>query len=224
MTIILTVLLILTFSHDLLAQDFATATGCEIIIDDFADGLDPGWEAESFKGETQYTWTKEGDQTFIKATSNGTASNLIYKIKYNSKQYPYITWQWRVNKIVADGDATQKSTDDYGGRIYVIFPSFIFLNTRAINYIWANKLPKNHMIASKYAAHSIMISVESGTSETGKWLTETRNVYEDYKRAFGKEPPEVGGIAIMTDSDDTGENAAGDYGPIAVCSQKPRNQ
>ena len=223
MTIILTMLLILTFSHDILAGDFATATGCEIVIDDFAEGIGSGWKAESFKGITQYTWTKEGDKTFVRAISNGTASNLYYKIRYNPRQYPYITWQWQVDKIVASGDATRKSTDDYGARIYVVFPSFGFLNTRAINYIWANRLPKNRMIVSPYAANSIMISIESGTSETGKWLTETRNVYEDYKRAFGEEPPEVGGLAIMTDSDDTGESAAAAYGPIAVCSQNPGN-
>jgi Protein of unknown function (DUF3047) len=223
MTIILTVLLILTFSHDTLAQNFPAATGCEIVVDDFAEGIGPGWKPESFHGETQYTWTSEGNKNFIRATSNGTASNLYYKIKYNPRQYPFITWQWLVDKIVAGGDATRKSSDDYSARIYVVFPSFAFLNTRAINYIWANRLPKDRMIASPYAANSIMISVESGLPEAGKWLTEIRNVYEDYRRAFGEDPPEVGGIAIMTDSDDTGESAAANYGPIAVCSQNPGN-
>lgn len=221
MPVILSILLILSSSHDILVQDFPATTGCEIVIDDFANGIGSGWKPESFKGETRYTWTREGNKTFIRATSNGTASNLYYKIKYNPKQYPYITWQWLVDKIVAGGDATKKSSDDYSARIYVVFPSFALLNTRAINYIWANKLPKDRMIASPYAANNIMISVESGLSEAGEWLTEIRNVYEDYRRAFGEDPPEVGGIAIMTDSDDTGESAAANYGPIAVCSQNP---
>jgi hypothetical protein len=67
-----------------------------------------------------------------------------------------------------------------------------------------------------------MISIESGSAETGKWITETRNVYEDFKRYFGKEPPKVGAIAIMTDSDNTGEKVSANYGPIAVCSRDPR--
>jgi len=128
-----------------------------------------------------------------------------------------------VDKIVAGGDANKKSSDDYSTRIYVVFPSFALLITRAINYIWANRLPKDRMIASPYAANSIMISVESSLSEAGKWLIETRNVYEDYRCDFGEDTPEVGGIAIMTDSDDTGESAAANYGPIAVCSQNPGN-
>ena len=66
-----------------------------------------------------------------------------------------------------------------------------------------------------------MISVESGRAESGKWITETRNIYEDYKRFFGKEPPMAGAIAIMTDTDNTGESATADYGPISVCSHDP---
>lgn len=46
------------------------------------------------------------------------------------------------------------------------------------------------------------------------WVTETRNVYEDYKRAFGKDPPMISGVAIMTDTDNTGESATAHYGDI----------
>lgn len=34
-------------------------------------------------------------------------------------------------------------------------------------------------------------------------MTEERNLYEDYKRAFGADPPMISGIAIMTDTDNT---------------------
>jgi len=195
---------------------------CEILIDDFADGIDPRWSSKSFKGITDYTWTREKDRAFIRANSSGTASGLYYKIEYDPQQYPYITWQWKVDNIIASGDATSKSGDDYGARVYVVFPAFFFWNTRAINYIWANKLPKEEMIPNSYASNSIMISVESGRAETGKWITETRNIYEDYRRIFDSDPPKVGAIAIMTDSDNTGESVSADYGPIAVCSRDPR--
>ena len=45
-------------------------------------------------------------------------------------------------------------------------------------------------------------------------MGEERNVYDDYKRAFGEEPPIVNGVAIMTDTDDTGETATAYYGDI----------
>ena len=59
-----------------------------------------------------------------------------------------------------------------------------------------------------------MIVVESGDSRLNQWIQEERNVYEDYKSAFGQEPPIISGVAIMTDSDNTGESATAFYGDI----------
>jgi len=44
------------------------------------------------------------------------------------------------------------------------------------------------------------------------WVGEERNIYEDYKQAFGKEPPLMNGAAIMTDTDNTKEQATVYYG------------
>ena len=61
-----------------------------------------------------------------------------------------------------------------------------------------------------------MIAVESGPEKTGQWLEEKRNVLEDFRRHFGEDPPKVGAIAIMTDTDNTGEKAIAWYGPISI--------
>jgi hypothetical protein len=45
-------------------------------------------------------------------------------------------------------------------------------------------------------------------------VSEERNLYEDYKKAFGQEPPMISGIAIMTDTDNTAESAIAYYGDI----------
>jgi hypothetical protein len=45
-------------------------------------------------------------------------------------------------------------------------------------------------------------------------VSKKRNVYEDYKKAFGQEPPMISGVAIMTDTDNTGESAVAYYGDI----------
>jgi hypothetical protein len=59
-----------------------------------------------------------------------------------------------------------------------------------------------------------MIVVRSGTADAGRWVAETRNVLEDYRRAFGEEPPPVSGVAVMTDTDQTGGRATAWYGDI----------
>jgi hypothetical protein len=61
-----------------------------------------------------------------------------------------------------------------------------------------------------------MIAVESGEEKVGRWIVERRNVYEDFKMLFGDEPPEVGGIAIMTDTDQTGESVTAYYDDVII--------
>ena len=57
---------------------------------------------------------------------------------------------------------------------------------------------------------------ESGPTNVGLWVEESRNIYEDYKKAFGEEPPMINGVAIMSDNDNTKERVVAYYGDIVV--------
>ena len=46
----------------------------------------------------------------------------------------------------------------------------------------------------------------------------TRNVLEDFRQAFGTDPPLITGVAIMTDTDNTGESATAYYGDLVFRS------
>ncbi len=192
--------------------------GEEILLDDYKAGLSPRWEEKSFKGKTHYQVTREDNQLCIKATSNSSASGLYYKIKFNPKDYPILAWRWKVDHVLSKGNATEKAGDDYAARVYVVFPSMAFWRTKALNYIWANKLPKGKAVPNPFAANAIMIAVESGPEKVGQWVEERRNILADYRRFFGKEPPTAGAVAIMTDTDNTGEEATACYGPIRILS------
>jgi len=58
----------------------------------------------------------------------------------------------------------------------------------------------------------------------GDWVAEERNVYDDYRRAFGKEPPRVSGVAIMTDTDNTKERATAYYGDLVFAREQAKAQ
>ncbi|MGO8989997.1 MAG: DUF3047 domain-containing protein [bacterium] len=64
------------------------------------------------------------------------------------------------------------------------------------------------------------MELESGADKLNQWVNEDRNVYEDYKKAFGEEPPMISGVAIMTDTDNTGESAIAYYGDIVFGKTK----
>ena len=59
-----------------------------------------------------------------------------------------------------------------------------------------------------------MVAVESGERDAGAWRTHRRNVRADFLRLFEREVDALEGIAVMTDSDNSGQSARAWYGEI----------
>jgi hypothetical protein len=192
----------------------------QLVLDTYENGLSDRWEEKSFEGRTIYEVVTEDGLKYVKATSHASASALFYKIKYDLRKYPYISWRWKVAGVLPKGDATKKDGDDYGARVYLVFPSTWFWQTRAINYLWANRLPRGEAVPNPFTGNVMMMAVESGNERAGQWVEETRNVLEDYRRLFKKDPPPVGAVAIMTDADNTGHEAVAWYGPLRIHDAK----
>lgn len=192
------------------------------VVGRFSAGDLSGWEEQTLRGKEKsvYTLVREGERTVLKAESRGSASGLINKTGFDPRQQPLLRWSWKVNGILKKGDERTKEGDDYPARIYVVFPRTFFWQTRAINYIWANRLPRGSSAPNVYAPKNVrMIAVESGAANAGKWIHEERNVYEDYLKLFGEEPPRAGAVALMTDTDNTGEDAIAWYGDITLAAK-----
>lgn len=188
----------------------------ELVIGNFSiQGLD-GWEAKSFNGMTEYRLIQEKGTTVVKATSLGTASCLVKKVSFDPSKYRYLSWSWKIFNTILGGDETTKTGDDYAARIYVVFPGKYFWQTKAINYIWANQLKLGTSIPNTYTSNAIMVAVQSGPKNAGQWLVEKRDIFEDYNNLFGSDPDMTIAIAIMTDTDNTGENAIAWYGDITL--------
>lgn len=202
-------------------------------------GLPPGWEALRFKKverPTRYSVVPDGDGHVLRAESEAAASALYRSLDVDARVYRVIAWRWKVENILAKGDARRKAGDDYPARIYVAFrydrdTATTWERVRygaiklwygrypprhVINYIWDNRLPPGTALDNAYTPRAKMIVVQSGSSLVGRWLDEERDVYADYKRLFAEEPPAIEGVAVMTDTDDTGERAVAHYGPITL--------
>ncbi len=195
------------------------------------------WKPLTFKKierHTAYTLVGDSSTVVVRAEAEASASGLTREIKIDPKKYPTIQWQWKVSNILKKGSVYQKDGDDYPARIYITFeydPSKLSFFEKvkyqavrllygqypplgAINYIWESKAPKGTMVPNPYTDRVMMIVVESGEEKLNQWVKEERNVFEDYKKAFGEEPPMISGVAIMTDTDNTGEKAVAYYGDI----------
>lgn len=199
-----------------LASVSAAADPGSRLVDDFERGLSPAWQAKSFRGETAYRVVADATGRVLQADSRGTASGLVYDIEYLPADYPILSWRWKIERTIAKGDERTRAGDDYAARVYVIFPHWFFPKTRTLNYIWANRLPQGEFLPNAYTGNAVMVAVQSGPQRAGQWLTESRDIVADYRRAFGEDPPAVGAIAIMTDTDNTGEHATAWYDDIMV--------
>lgn len=215
----------------------------EIIVDTFSgesDGLIPkGWKHLDFPRKprrTLYTVQQEGGNYFLKADSVESASALYKTINEDLSLYPVLSWSWKVEGVVRNGNERKKEGDDYAARVYVTFeyePDKIsayerikhrFIETvygiappgNAINYIWANKLAKNEAVPNPFTDQVIMVAQESGTGLVGKWVREERNIYEDYRKFFKAEPPRITGIVVMTDTDNTRDKIIAYYDDIVL--------
>jgi len=87
-------------------------------------------------------------------------------------------------------------------------------------YVWASTVEAGHVFPSAYTDWVMMMPLQSGPESTGEWMVQERNVVEDYRRAFDEDPPAITGVAIMTDTDDTGESATAFYGDITFLQEQ----
>lgn len=175
-----------------------------------------GWETKRFKGETDYQLVRDNGRAALKAHSRNAASGLFRRVNLEAGQYRYLRWEWKVDAPLGHVPEKTKGGDDYAARVYVIFPGFFFWQTKAINYVWAGRLPKGDSFANPYTGSAMMVVVESGREQAGMWLTEQRDIVADYRRLFGSEPTRLGAVAVMTDTDNTGGEATAWYGDITL--------
>ncbi|HXE97499.1 MAG TPA: DUF3047 domain-containing protein [Dongiaceae bacterium] len=177
-----------------------------------------GWKEEAVWNtrKSSYSFIKENGKNVLMGKGMNAASGLLHKISIDPKSYPVIRWSWKIDHTVKNGNERSKNGHDFAVRLYVVFPRGLFSQTRAIEYVWGNVMAKGELLRSPYSNNAVMIAVNSGNEQAGKWVTNRRNFADDYRSAFGEEPPKVGAVAIMTDCDNTGETAVGYYGDIDI--------
>jgi hypothetical protein len=180
------------------------------------------WEEKIFKGRVIYSVKTDKSQGYLTAYSESAASGIFYRISFDPKQEPLVSWKWKVMQFpekrdgVANGQGQWIEKDDYAARFYVIFPRFNFYKTKSLEYVWDKNLPAGTIMTSPYFRNIKIFVIESGEARRGEWVSEKRNVYEDFQKAFGSEPPLVGAVAIMTDTDNSLSTAEAYYDELKV--------
>jgi hypothetical protein len=179
-----------------------------------------GWEEERFSGRTSYSAGEIDEQPCVRAVAEDTASGMYRELEVDLRETPWLNWHWRIDNVFDNRGEQTKAGDDYPARIYVVKSGgALFWKTLAVNYVWSSHQPINTRWFNAYTGNAHMIAVRSGATQTGQWLTEKRNVRDDFRQAFGKDVTTIHAVAFMSDTDNTGLTATACYGDIFFSSE-----
>ena len=180
------------------------------------------WEEKSFQGTTEYAVVDSDPGPVVRAVSNGSASGLYKKVSVDLHRTPVLHWSWRIENILDNDQERSKAGDDYAARVYVVFSGGAFFwRTRALNYVWSSHQEVGSVWSNAYTSNAVMVSQQSGDALVGQWITQSRNVLVDAQRLLGSRYTHIDAIAIMTDTDDTGQQAIAYYGDIYFAGENP---
>ncbi|MDD5224816.1 MAG: DUF3047 domain-containing protein [bacterium] len=192
----------------LLAATLARADD-RLVIADFSQGVDAkgipqGWQLKEKSGKADFSVVKDDDLSALWLRSADTSFSIQKEVKVDLKQYPVLSWKWKVTRLPKGGDFRETRTDDQAAQLFLAFTK-----TKSIVYIWDTTAPEGLM--SEAIAPPLMtiklVVVRSGPAELGKWVTETRNIFEDYRKLYGEEPPSVKAMRLQINSQHTGTSA-----------------
>ncbi|HAS50890.1 MAG TPA: hypothetical protein DCS21_03795 [Gammaproteobacteria bacterium] len=199
----------------LTASALSIAADDEVIIGRFSAGDLRDWQTKSFKGETRYTFDEQNGRQVLFADSQGAASGLYREIRINLQRTPWLNWSWRVDQVLSGLDERSKPGDDYPARVYVVASGgAAFWKTRSLIYVWSSHQPVGATWHNAFTSNARAIALRSGTEDAGRWVSEKRNIRADFRQLFGEDLDDIDAVALMTDTDNSGQSATAWYGDI----------
>lgn len=211
---------VIVFTGFIYAQEQRNTNVCNVlVIDTFSSCLSMqsnipcGWYATQ-KDINMFSINEENGNKYLKIKSSGGSTTIGMRYEIEVDRFRYLSWRWRVHKLPVKGREDRRRYSDSAAGVYVIFNGRMRMN-RIIKYVWSSTLQPGVITESPFNRRTKIMVLRSGKSAVG-WVEEVVDVYEDYKRIFGGEPPGVEGIAVMSDSDNTQSDVEADYDDFRI--------
>ena len=192
------------------------------------------------KQPTKFTIVELGGAKVLKVEADDSYGNLVHDLHVQATDRSVLTWRWRVDQLIADADLKVKSGEDSPAKLCVFFNFDVTklplgertrlsiaqsvagqdVPGQTLCYVWDNKLPEDTAITSVFTKRIRMIVLATGSAKLGQWVTEKRNLVADYQRLFSDESggkvPEVVGVAVSADADNTHGKALSYFGDVTL--------
>jgi hypothetical protein len=170
-----------------------------------------GWRQSRTKDadDLYYTIQVEDGDYYLKAETQGRATNAGRAANVNLRLYSKLRWRWRVHKLPEAGNEGAEETNDSAASVRLVFRGGMFPKT--LKYVWSTTMPVGAETNSPSSDKTKVVVLRSGAGSAGEWVWEEVDAYDDYKRLFGGEPRLVQALAVLSDSDNTNSPVAADY-------------
>jgi hypothetical protein len=167
------------------------------------------WDKPVFFGTGSWSVVDDAEDRVIKLRTESSSFALEKSITVDLRQTPCLEWEWKATVLPTGGDFTSPEADDQAAQLLVVFPKALFERRKVISYIWDPTAPKGTIAAAAGPIYLNVkaIVVESGYSQVGKWLTQKRNVIEDFRALFGNIPERAVAIRLQINSQHTKSEA-----------------
>lgn len=205
----------------------ASGTITSLRFSDTAPGsaLPAGWKAYAMsrhRPAARMAIVRDGDRNVFSIEADHAAGAIAHPL--NIPATTILSWRWKVDHSVSSANLSRKSGDDFAARVYVFFDvprsrlSWLQrmklgmasrtlghpMPTAALCYVWDNRYPVGTIAPSPYSGQVRTIVLQSGNAHAGTWQSQRRDLAADFHAAFGRAAPRVTGIALASDTDNTG--------------------
>jgi hypothetical protein len=175
------------------------------------------WKVRKDAGKATYTVKEEAGSRFLHSSSKGLGLQAAKSFEWNLDEYPILKWRWRPVEFPKESDERESGRNDSVLAVYLLVPYPTIRGPQAVKYIWSEKAPTGTKLESNMGLTKVRV-IRSGTAGKGAWTDESVDARADFLAAFEvAAAPKPAGIAVLTDADDTGSVATGDYADFQAC-------
>ncbi len=204
----------------LLAGSFASWPALAQALPFGPDLAGAGWRTMSFRGLNPTTFAPTGASALSIRAEQGVS--LIWReVPAASQDRMAARWRWRVSEGPPPTDLARRGADDRAAAVYFLFArdaasaeagrgagsldaALRRSGGAALIYVWGGAGAAGAVVASPHLGSSGKLVIRRPAGGYGPgWREERVDLAGDFRRAFGREPGPLVGVAISADSDDT---------------------
>ena len=202
---------------------FSILTGpafCEnITVFEFTKNELKDLKVKKVKKLTTYMLGSNEKGNYLRAEAEGVGSGLGKEVKIDLNKTPFINITWKVERDLRGIDEKSKKGHDYAARVFVVKKTGLTaLSNKAINYIFSSNNSIDDHWRSPYTKNSIDYVLSTTKENLNEWVSVKANVKEHFKQLHDLDVDLLDGVALMTDTDQTGLEAISYYQNIYFSS------